>query len=170
MTAHADSNLLAASTKPARGSPAGAEDTRLGLQLGEDNWLVDLADVDEVIPVPELTDVPFTRHWFAGVANLRGNPVAVVDLNAFFGGARTELTEDTRLVVVAESHRINSALLVSRVLGLQPFDHFEREPQADARSPWVDGCYRDPDGKGWRALSLHALLTHPEFLRIDLPA
>jgi twitching motility protein PilI len=170
MTAHVDSNLLAASTETTRGSPTGGEGTRLGLELGEERWLLDLADVNEVIPVPELTEVPFTRHWFGGVANIRGNPVAVVDLNAFFGGARTELTEHTRLVVVAESHRINSALLVSRVLGLQPFARFQREPQTEAKAPWVDGCYRDADAQHWRALSLHALLTHPEFLRIDLPA
>jgi twitching motility protein PilI len=126
--------------------------------------------VNEVIPVPELTEVPFTRHWFAGVTSIRGNPVAVVDLNAFFGGARTETDERARLAVVAPCHRINSALLIGRVLGLQPFDRFLREPDGGPPAPWIEGRYRDPDEQRWTALSMHGLLGHADFLRIELPA
>jgi twitching motility protein PilI len=172
MTPNFDYDASGAAEKTHGGSAgaAASDGSRLGVQLGGDCWLIDLADVNEVIPVPELIEVPFTRHWFAGVTSIRGNPVAVVDLNAFLGGARTELSERARLAVVASCHRINSALLVGRVLGLQPFDRFVREPDGAPPAPWIEGRYRDPDEQRWTALSMHGLLGHADFLRIELPA
>lgn len=170
MTATLDSDA-SRMTGSMHGESAAARDgSRLGMQLGEAHWLLDLADINEVIAVPELTEVPFTRHWFAGVASIRGNPVAVVDLNAFFGGARADSGERARLLVVAECHRINSALLVSGVLGLQPFDRFVPQPDESPQPPWIEGHYRDPDGQRWTALGMRGLLTHADFLRIVLPA
>ncbi len=69
--------------------------SKLGLQVGDDRWLVDLADAGEVIPVPPITAVPLTRPWFAGVANIRGNLYSVVDFAAFLGGAPVTFTDQT---------------------------------------------------------------------------
>jgi twitching motility protein PilI len=170
MTATCDSDALGMTDGMHAEGTATGDGSRLGVQLGEDHWLLELTDVNEVIAVPELTEVPFTRHWFAGVASIRGNPLAVVDLAAFFGGARVEPGERARLVVVAECHRINSALLVNRVLGLQAFDRFVKEPAESPLAPWIEGLYRDPDGQRWTALGMHGLLSHPDFLHIELPA
>ena len=49
----------------------------LGVQIAGRNWLVDLADIGEVLPLPKLISVPFTKPWFRGVANVRGNLYAV---------------------------------------------------------------------------------------------
>lgn len=156
---------------PALATHAGEERSRLGIGLGEACWLLDAADVAEVIPVPPLVPVPFTRPWFAGVACTRGVPLAVVDLHAFFTGAALEASEHARLVVVAERHRINSALLVTRVLGLEPGAHFVREADAvQPPLPWIEGRYRDDAGHRWSALDMSALLGHPSFLRIEQQA
>jgi twitching motility protein PilI len=152
------------------GRGAAGDSSRLGMQLGSQNWLLDLADVSEVIPVPELLEVPFTKRWFTGVASIRGNLVGVVDLSAFFGGPAVESDERARLVLVADGHRINSGLLFSRVIGLQPVVHFAREPDGEAREPWIEARYRDPEGQRWTGLSIAGLVTHPDFLRIELPA
>ena len=42
--------------------------SKLGVQVGEQNWLIDLAEAGEVMPVPPITPVPLTRPWFRGVA------------------------------------------------------------------------------------------------------
>mgnify|MGYP003466077198 CR=1 FL=1 len=54
----------------------------LGVQIAGRNWLVDMVDISEVLPLPALTAVPFTRPWFRGVANVRGNLYSVVDMAA----------------------------------------------------------------------------------------
>jgi hypothetical protein len=48
----------------------------LALQVGQEGWLVDLADAGEVIPVPAITPVPLTRGWFRGMANIRASASA----------------------------------------------------------------------------------------------
>lgn len=142
--------------------------SRLGLQLGEEFWLLDLTDVAEVIPVPDLLTVPLTKRWFAGIANIRGNLVSVVDFAAFLGSAPTTFDDKTRLLLVGEKHRINSGLVFSRVVGLRQIDRFALEPRAPGLAPWIEGRYRDGEGQCWNALNMHALVTHPDFLAVEL--
>src|SRR5262245_35542492 len=121
---------------------AAAEETahsRLGMQLGDEYWLLDLTDVAEVIPIPDLLRVPLTKSWYAGVANIRGNLISVIDLAAFFGGSAVEHDDKARLIVVGEKHRINSGLIFSRVVGLRQFERFEREADSAQLPAWIQG-------------------------------
>lgn len=142
--------------------------SRLGMQLGEEYWLLDLTDVAEVVPVPDLLRVPLTKPWYAGVANIRGNLISVIDLAAFLGAPATPHDDKARLILVGEKHRINSALLFSRVVGLRQFDRFEREPQSGQLPAWVEGKYRDTEQRRWNALDMRGLVTHPDFLAVEL--
>jgi twitching motility protein PilI len=144
------------------------EASLLGMQLGEQNWLLQHGHVLEVMPPPKLLPVPFTKAWFAGVACLHGNVVGVVDFAAFLGYA-LEPQENARLVLLAEHGRCHSALLFSRALGLQTCDGFVREPDPPARPVWTEGFYRDDEGRLWSMLDLNGLLSHPDFLRVELP-
>ncbi len=60
--------------------------SRLGFQVGADNWFVPLHQVNEVIPSPQILPVPRTHSWFRGVANVRGNLYTILDFSAFVGG------------------------------------------------------------------------------------
>ena len=68
--------------------------SKLGFQVGSENWFVALHQVNEVIPVPSLVPVPRTQSWFRGVANVRGNLYSMVDFAAF-QGADVELKHGT---------------------------------------------------------------------------
>ena len=57
----------------------------LAVTAGSDNWLVDLSDAGEIIAAPTISEVPLTRNWFRGLANVRGNLFSVVDLAAYCG-------------------------------------------------------------------------------------
>ena len=150
-----------------RGAQAGAmAASRLGLQVGQDPWVVDLADAAELIPVPAITAVPLTRPWFRGVVNVRGNLYNVVDLPAFFGGAPVAAGEQARLLLLAERFLMRSALLVDRSLGL--LDARELTPHADApsASPWIRGLHADRGGRIWRELDVAQLVQHAVFLGV----
>src|SRR5258708_36325877 len=58
----------------------------LALQVGEQGWLVDLADAGEVIPVPPITAVALTPAWVDGVTNIRGHPHHAGGLPALLRG------------------------------------------------------------------------------------
>ena len=93
--------------------------SKLGLEIGTESWLVDLAEAGEVIPVPPITPVPLTRPWFRGVVNVRGNLYSVIDFAGFLATGYCAGGEQARLVVLGERFRSAAALLVHRSLGLR---------------------------------------------------
>src|SRR6266446_4274046 len=129
----------------------------LALQVGEEGWLVDLADAGEVIPVPQITPVPLTRAWFKGVTNIRGNLYSVVDFPAFLGGRAVAVAEQSRLLLIGERFRMGSALLVDRSLGLRNPAQLTPRPKS-SRSPWVKAEYVDPEGRTWQELDVPQLV------------
>lgn len=140
--------------------------SRLALQVGEEGWLVDLADASEVIPVPAVTPVPLTRGWFKGVANIRGNLYSVVDFPAFLGGAGAALSEQSRLLLIGERFRMGAALLVDRSLGLRNPSQLKAIEGSGERPLWVKGEYADEEGRQWKELDVAQLVQQQEFLSV----
>jgi twitching motility protein PilI len=145
---------------------AGVSASRLGLQAGEDAWLVDLAEAGEVLPVPAITPVALTRPWFKGLANIRGNLYSVVDFPAFLGAGPVALGPDARLLLIGERFRLGAALLVDRSLGLRNPTHLQ--PSDAAPHPWSRAQFQDSDGRQWRELDLLRLAQHPDFLSVGI--
>ena len=139
---------------------------KLGLQVAGEDWLVDLADAGEVIPVPEITPVPLTRPWFRGVTNIRGNLYSVVDFPAFLGSTAATIGEQTRLLLIGEHYRTGAALLVSRSLGLRNPALLQARAAGGARSPWIRAEYGDAEGRTWKELDVPRLVQHPDFLGV----
>ena len=143
--------------------------SKLGLQFGQEGWLVDLREAGELIPPPAISPVPLARPWFKGVANVRGNLYSVTDFSAFLGGEPTAAGEQARLLLLNDRFHSGAALLVERSLGLR--DPAELEARADAgapKLPFVRGVFADPQGKLWKELDVAALIQDPGFLEASL--
>ena len=70
---------------------------RLGLAIGDQRWLVDLAEAGEIVPIPtQMTPVPLTRDWFKGLVNLRGTLFGVSDLMRFSCDVFTPVSKESR--------------------------------------------------------------------------
>jgi twitching motility protein PilI len=165
------------------GSAQRGETTRalLGIESGKGAdayWLLDLTDSGEIAPlsaVGGLLPVALTKPWFAGVINIRGVLYSVVDFSAFRGGEPTPRNADTRLLLVGARHGINSALLVTRTLGLRPPADLTLQVDAvvdpsstsgNTSPSWLGQSYTDADGRHWQHLLIPALLADPAFLDI----
>ncbi len=144
--------------------------SKLGIQAGNNNWLVDLADVSEVLPVPEVVALPLTQRWFRGVTNIRGNLYSVVDLPNYLGEDQVPAGISTRLLLVHQKHIVSSALLVNRMLGLRNIEQMTRQStdNPDPNQPWVGDTYQDDTGRTWRELKLSELVQQPGFLQTGL--
>lgn len=69
--------------------------------LGEEEYGMEIAKVQEIIRVPEkTTKLPNTAEYFLGVTNLRDDVIPVIDLKRKFMNTKTEYTEETRVVVI----------------------------------------------------------------------
>lgn len=150
----------------------------LGIASGQGDdslWLLDLADSGEVSPLTALTPAPLTKHWFAGLANIRGALYSVVDFSAFRGGEPTPHNAEARLLLIGARHGINSALLVKRTLGLRPPESLTLiDSNAVEGAPvpidWRGNRYEDAEGHRWTRLKIQALLADADFLDVAATA
>jgi len=139
---------------------AGEQISTLGVQIAEQNWLVDMHDISGVLPPPPLTAAPLAKPWFLGVINVRGTLYGVTDLAAYQRAGKASGAAANRVMLVAAHHALNAALLVERVLGL-------RNARLWTKSE-IDGQvrYQDEQGNSWRMLDMAGLLGQPDFLQI----
>lgn len=149
---------------------AGQEDACLGVEVGGERWLIALGDVAEVLPLPKVADVPLAQPWFRGVANVRGNLVAVADLQSFLGQGTLLPTSFARLLLLHPRHLTHSGVLVSRMLGLRHLDAMQKIPDVSGDPAWVTARYRDESGNDWRVLGMAELAIEPAFLRTGVIA
>ena len=142
--------------------------SKLGFQVGNENWLVTLSDVSEVIPVPATISVPRTQPWFRGAANVRGRLYSVADFSAFQGHPVIGPGTERRVILISERLIEGSGLLVSRMLGLRNPEQFTADTGADAEQerPWIKANFRDVSGALWHELDLPVLVGNIRFLEV----
>ena len=125
----------------------------LGLIMAGQHCLIEMSDISEVLPVPQMTKVPLSKGWFRGVANIRGNLYCISDVAAFL--QKGDVVDDSanRILIVSEKHAINVALLVDRVLGLRDARKWNKRIH--------DGQveYQDSQNISWRKLDISDLIN-----------
>jgi twitching motility protein PilI len=140
--------------------------SRLGFQVGGENWFVALHQVSEVIPVPATVPVPRTHSWFRGVANVRGNLYSVVDFSAYQGRDPIASGLERRVILVSDRLVAGAGLLVSRMLGLRNPEQFNAVARPAGAPPWVAAAYSDAGGTRWLELDLPTLAREQRFLEV----
>jgi twitching motility protein PilI len=141
--------------------------SKLGFQVAGRNWLVNLDEVREVIPVPTMSNVPLTKRWYLGVANVRGDLYSVVDFSMYQGNDATAGGFERRVILLSDKIMVGSGILVSRMLGLRNLDQLERVPAPESSDKaWYSGAYRDQSGAVWRDLNVRALAEDEQFLAV----
>ncbi len=140
--------------------------SKLGFLVGDERWLIDISSVAEVLPVPDATRFPLTRPWFAGIANVRGDLVGLVDLGEFLTGVPSLREPHNRVLVLAPSVVAHCGLVVSRMLGLRRADELERRAERGPRTRFAAALYAGTDGTMWKELDTGALASDQSFLDV----
>lgn len=139
----------------------------IGFRLGAERFLAPRAEVREIVACPaRLARVPGARSWVAGIANLRGQLLTVIDMKAFLGGGTTRLGRDTRVLVVNDRD-LGAGLLVDEVYGFRRFPDGQRgvaPPEGELRCRrYLAGAFVQGSDE-WPVFSLQALAESPQFL------
>ncbi len=140
----------------------------LGIQSGTDYWLLKLSDSGEIVPLASLTSVPLTKPWFVGIANIRGNLYSVADFSAFQGKETTPQNNSSRLLLIGTRHGNNTALLVTRMLGLRNVDDLTPVATDQDAPVWASKAYSDNEGRRWKMLNVRQLLADEKFMDIGI--
>ncbi len=147
-------------------------DTRenlLGVMIGKKEWLLDLHEIGEIVPMSSISRVPLTQDWYLGLLNIRGNLVSVIDFARYQGLGLTDIEPGCRVITFSPSLGINCGLLVTRVIGLRNIAEMHPQPdKVESDAPWVGQVFHGTDSRVWTRLSFTAIAQEQRFLHIGL--
>jgi twitching motility protein PilI len=158
------STQLAQRLKEAPNLPT--EPTRLAIRIGAENYLVEMALASEIVSLPEIARVPWTKPWYRGLTNVRGRLVGVVDLQQLMGREALPPEQSQQLLVLGEGLGIAAGILVSRAFGIRNLKDLEPLDAAPVKGEWDRNRYRDLDGIALTELDLRELAVAPAFTAI----
>ncbi|MEZ0536411.1 chemotaxis protein CheW [Caldicellulosiruptoraceae bacterium PP1] len=93
----------------------------VSFKLGQQTIGISINNVKEIIRVPEITPVPLTVSYFAGLINLRGDIIPVIDLKEKYKIDSIGATEDRRIIVIEENMK-KFGIIVDKVLDITEYD------------------------------------------------
>lgn len=75
------------------------EELIIAFRLGEEEYGVDVSQIQEIIKMRDITRVPKAPYYIKGVINLRGNVIPIIDLRKRFSLPSKEVTDQSRIIV-----------------------------------------------------------------------
>ena len=87
-------------------------------KLGSEEYALHIDQIKEVVLTPNISQIPQTPDYIKGVANIRGNIIAIMDLEQRFGLVSEGDGEDGRSAnysLVVESEKFKIGILVKEV-------------------------------------------------------
>jgi purine-binding chemotaxis protein CheW len=114
----------------------------VSFRLGNEEYGVDIAQVQEIIRMVDITHVPRAPKFMEGVINLRGQLIPIIDLRTRFGMPRIDATKSTRIVVTEIGSKRVGIIVdsVSEVLNI-PIENVEGAPEmiASVGTEYIQG-------------------------------
>lgn len=105
---------------------------------GHQRFGINVFKVREVIRVPELIEMPGARSFIKGIAQLRGNPVIVIDLSEATTGKPIRYPEQAFVIVTEYNRHIQGFLVsaVDRIVNLN-WSQIQPPPQGAGQSHYL---------------------------------
>lgn len=159
------STQLAQRLKEAPNLPT--EPTRLAVRIGPENYLVEMGLTAEIVALPEIARVPWTKAWYRGLANVRGRLVGVIDLQHLMGREPLSAELGQQLLVLGEGLGVAAGVLITRAFGIRNLKDLEGVESSGSGAAWERLRYRDPEGTLLTELDLRELAAAPAFTAIN---
>ncbi len=100
-------------------------------QLGKETYGIEIMDVDEIVPIQEIRQIPNAPKYVAGILNLRGAIVPIINLHRRFQLQRVELSKEDRLlsgIVVVDINGMRLGIIIDRVSRVVTIDKPQIQP------------------------------------------
>jgi purine-binding chemotaxis protein CheW len=133
-------------------------------ELADEDYGIEIAVVESIIKMQEITRMPKSPVYVEGVINLRGAVLPVIDLAKRFGIVPRENNRETRIVIVNIDH-IKIGMIVSAVSEVLTIDDSVIEPApaivTSVNSAFISGIARI-DSRLVILLDLNQVLSREE--------
>jgi len=90
----------------------------IAFEFMNETFLVPMKDVKEVLSMPAARRLPGVKKWVKGIANVRGEILALIDLNSFISSGRLTNPAYSRVIAV-ETEGMRFGVIVDRVIGMR---------------------------------------------------
>ncbi len=124
----------------------------LSFTLGGEHFAANVSKVLEILEVTRITRVPKSPDFMAGVINLRGGVLPVVDTRLKFGMAPVEMTVNTCIIVLhvnVEGEDMQLGALVDSVQEVIEIDKNEIKPPprvgSSMNTSFLEGIFKLDD-------------------------
>lgn len=131
--------------------------------LAYERYALEAACVREVHPLKEITPLPGTPSWVAGIVNVRGRIVSVVNLKVLFELPDRGLT-DLNKVLVLDDGQMEFGLLVDAMLGVWPLPLRDIQPPLATTAAARFGYVRGVTARRVAVLDARKLLCDPSMV------
>ncbi len=84
-------------------------------KLGNEQYGIDIAYVDNIVRMQKITRVPKTQPYFLGVINLRGEIIPVMSMRRKLDLEDKEVSNATRIIIIKPEQNALLGLLVDEV-------------------------------------------------------
>lgn len=88
--------------------------------IDKEAYAIEIELVNEIINADNITQVPGGPEYLQGIISLRGNMIALWDLNYFLKPDTTTKTKKKKIIIIHYENRV-IGLLVDEILKIQPF-------------------------------------------------
>jgi purine-binding chemotaxis protein CheW len=89
--------------------------------LGTEKYAIDSSFVKEVLSFRNLTRVPGTPNFVAGLINLRGKIISVINLMSFLYQKETVISAQNKIIVIGHQH-MEFGFVADEILGTKLLD------------------------------------------------
>jgi purine-binding chemotaxis protein CheW len=121
----------------------------LSFKLGDEYFAVNVNQVIEILEVPAITKIPRAPRYMAGVINLRGNVLPLIDTRIKFSMEPIKMTVNTCVVVIeinVEGETLQIGTLVDEVLEVLEIEKSQIQPspsiEAQYKLEFIEGMFR----------------------------
>jgi len=90
-------------------------------KLKEGLFALEIGKVQNIEKIIRITEIPEAKPHIKGVINLRGDLIIIIDLNNKLSGVDTEITNQSRIVILSNSE-CKVGLIVDSVVGVNQFE------------------------------------------------
>ena len=142
----------------------------VGFRIGEDRLIAPMSEIEEILDLPEFTNVPGVKSWMVGVANVRGGLLPLMDLKGFILGEDIKQRKKGRVIVI-DYKGFNTGVIVEEVYGLKHFlskDQAEMLPEVHENVSKYVGMAFNQEGDSWPVFSFQSMTQDERLAQASL--
>jgi twitching motility protein PilI len=142
----------------------------IGFRIGDDRLIASMAEIKEILDLPQFTNVPGMKSWMVGVANVRGSLLPLMDMKGYLLGETVPNRRKSKVIVI-DYKGFNTGLLVEEVYGMKHFllkDNSRDIPDVHKNiAPYVERAFYQ-DGESWPVFSFESMTREERLAQASL--